>query len=74
VTRIQLGHSGEPQEPMRPPVRFATYNGDARPSVGELMGPTTMFEMVQVVDAVYDEKTNTTRLGFAYGVPARGAS
>lgn len=47
--------------------QWATYNGECRESVGEVMGPNTMGEYLTVVEALYDPDSNTTRLGFSYG-------
>lgn len=32
------------------------------------MGPTTLQDYVTAVDAVYEEATDTTRIGFAFGL------
>lgn len=52
----------------RKAVRWLTYKGDRRSSVGQQMGPTTMRDYVTAVEAEYDEETDTTRLGFAFGL------
>lgn len=50
------------------PQQFATYNGDARHMAEErrMVGPNTLGEFLVAVTADYDEKTNKTRVGFAY--------
>lgn len=52
-----------------PAVRFATYPGNATGNIGYWVGPNTLDEVLCVVQETYDEATNTTRLGFAYGTP-----
>jgi c-di-GMP-binding flagellar brake protein YcgR len=54
-------------EHIRKATRFATYRGDHRESVGRVMGPNTLGEILTVVRADFDETTGKTRLGFAYG-------
>lgn len=48
------------------PVQWATYNGDCSDAIGEVMGPNTLGEKLQVVAADYDADTGKTRLGFSY--------
>lgn len=48
--------------------RYLTYGGDVTETVvGQIMGPTTLREMVTAVSAEYDSASDTTRVGFAYG-------
>lgn len=54
-------------EHIRKACRFATYSGDHRESVGQVMGPNTLGELLTVVRADYNAATDKTRLGFAYG-------
>lgn len=50
------------------PSRFATYPHDHREAVGRFGGPDTTGAFVTVTRAEYDPATDTTRLGFAYGL------
>jgi hypothetical protein len=43
----------------------ATYRGDQTHIVGEVKGPTTYDQWQAAVDAVYDQATDRTRVGFA---------
>lgn len=52
----------------RPPCRWATYKGDCSTAVGDIVGPNTMNEWLTIVAAEYTPSTDTTRLGFSYGV------
>lgn len=55
------------------PVRFLNYPGDARGILDEgAKGPSTMNELLYPVTAEYDEKADTTRVGFSYIAPATG--
>lgn len=36
--------------------------------VGQQVGPTTLRDYLTAVDAVYDPATDTTRVGFAFGL------
>lgn len=54
---------------VRLPVVFANYTGDQRHAIGQRMGPNTLREYLWVVDAVYDEEANKTKLGFSYMAP-----
>lgn len=47
---------------------WLNYRGDrTREIVGKVMGPNLLGEYLTVVTAEYDEATNRTRLGLAYG-------
>lgn len=50
----------------RLPLRFATYPGDARDAIGQIVGPNMLRERLTVVTADFDAETKTTRLGFAF--------
>lgn len=50
------------------PSRFATYPHDHSAAVGRFGGPDTTGAFVTVTRAEYDPATDTTRLGFAYGL------
>ena len=47
---------------------WLNYKGDHRGSIGQVMGPNLLKELLTVVEAQYDSKNNRTRLGLAYGV------
>lgn len=48
--------------------RFLNYRGDRRSAVGQPMGPTySGREVLTVLTAEYDDVTDRTRLGLAYG-------
>lgn len=51
-------------------VRWLNYPGDCRGSIGNVMGPNTIGERLQVVTEEYDPITKTTRLGLTYDVRA----
>lgn len=53
---------------MADPIRWANYPHDHTEAVGRLMGPDRLGVPVTVVSAQHDAGTDTTRLGFAYGV------
>ena len=54
---------------MTPPAaRWANYQGDRTAMVGQKVGPTTLRDYLTAVDAVYDPATDTTRVGFAFGL------
>lgn len=44
------------------------YAGDRTSMVGQQVGPTTLRDYLTAVDAVYDPATDTTRVGFAFGL------
>ena len=51
----------------RTPLRFATYSADVRESiVGHVLGPNTLGEYMRVVEAIYDDETGLTRVGFVF--------
>lgn len=50
------------------PARHATYPHDHTDGVGQLLGPDTTGAFVTAVEATYDAASDTTRLGFAYGI------
>jgi hypothetical protein len=50
------------------PVRFANYPGDCTHMIGEVKGPNLLGEMLTAVTAEHDTGTDTTRVGFVYGV------
>ena len=50
------------------PVKWATYPGDQRHMLYEAKGPTTLGEPVTVVEVIYDETSNQTRVGFTYAL------
>lgn len=43
-----------------------SYRGDRRGTVGQLMGPNLLGEVLVAVDATYDPVNNRTRVGFDY--------
>ena len=51
-------------------VRWLTYPGDRRGSIGNVMGPNTIGELLQVVTEEFDAVTKATRLGLTYDVTA----
>lgn len=57
----------------RPPARHATYRGNVEHMVGQPVGPTTLGDYLTAVDAAYNPVTDTTRVGFAFGLPPQGA-
>ena len=50
----------------RPALRWATYAGDRRSMVGQVVGPTTLNDFATAVDAEYDATADRTRVGFAF--------
>ena len=52
----------------RPALRWATYAGDRRSMVGQVVGPTTLNDFATAVDAEYDATADRTRVGFAFGI------
>lgn len=50
------------------PVKWLNYAGDIAPQLGRVMGPDTVGQVMTVVVEQYDDDTQTTRLGLAYGV------
>ena len=54
----------------RPALQHATYRGDVTHMVGQPVGPTMENDFLTAVEATFDPETNTTRVGFAYGLPA----
>lgn len=60
-------------EVVEAPVKATThlnYRGDRRGQIGRVMGPNRLDELLTVVDETYDEVTDRTRLGLAFGVHA----
>jgi len=53
---------------MSPAARWANYSGDQTHMVGQRVGPTTLGDWLTAVDANYDAATDTTRVGFAFGI------
>lgn len=53
------------------PSTFLNYVGDHRGSVGQVMGPNTLGELLTVVSCEYDETAQRSRLGLAFGVYVR---
>ena len=49
-------------------VRWLNYPGDCRGSIGNVMGPNTIGERLQVVTEEFDPIAKTTRLGLTYEV------
>jgi hypothetical protein len=49
-------------------MRFVNYSGDVRHIIGEVKGPNLLDEVLTAVTADYDEASDTTRVGFAFGV------
>lgn len=49
-------------------IRWATYPHDHTEAVGRIAGPDRLGVPVTVVTAQYSADTDTTRLGFAYGI------
>lgn len=49
-------------------LRWATYAGDRRSMVGQVVGPTTLNDYATAVDAEYDAAADRTRVGFAFGI------
>jgi hypothetical protein len=54
--------------PLPTPVRFANFRGDASDSIGNLVGPNRLGELLTVVSAEFDAEANMTRVGYAFGV------
>ncbi|MDO8308593.1 MAG: hypothetical protein Q7V58_09610 [Actinomycetota bacterium] len=54
----------------RPASRWVTYPGDVTHMVGQPVGPTTVGDYLTAVEATHDPDSGTTRVGFAYGLPA----
>lgn len=52
----------------RPALRWATYAGDRRSMVGQVVGPTTLNDFATAADAEYDAAADRTRVGFAFGI------
>jgi hypothetical protein len=53
---------------MRPAARWANYPGDQTHMIGQHVGPTALGDWLTAVDAVFDQETNQTRVGFAFGL------
>ena len=52
----------------RTAARWATYAGDHRTMVGQVVGPTTLGDYATAVSAEYDATVDRTRVGFAFGI------
>jgi hypothetical protein len=64
-----LAQTPPPDPVTRDPAVWATYRGDCRGRIGCLAGPNTFGETMHIAAEVYDPATDTTRVGFAYGLP-----
>lgn len=53
------------------PSAFLNYAGDQRGSIGQVMGPNTLGELLTVVSCEYDETAQRSRVGLAFGVYVR---
>jgi len=53
----------------RPPARHLTYQGNVEHIIGQPVGPTTLGDYLTAVTAPYDPATDTTNVGFAFGLP-----
>lgn len=52
--------------PIKPSAGHATYPGDCRGILGEVMGPNLLREYLVAVETSYDSAADRTRVGFAY--------
>lgn len=55
-----------PPPPARHTAGHATYPGDCRHAIGEVMGPTNYGVPVVVIAATYDDAAKTTRVTFGH--------
>lgn len=53
--------------------RWATYPGDCTGNIGRFVGPNTLGEVLHIVSEDYNPGSDSTRVGFAYGLPAARA-
>lgn len=59
-----------PRDPSHPSPATSTYPGDARGSLGQIVGPMHGIPgtLGTVIREDYNPDTNTTRLGITYGI------
>lgn len=48
------------------PSRFADYKGKVEANIGSFRGPTTLGELMVIVEINYNPKTDMSRVGYAY--------